>query len=208
MTGKSEFSGNSPHNTNAAWLSKELFELEQAVVQAARNYDIWWALKESNNRKKYVETMNHYPLYFLTAIGAHFTAFVTILYRVLEKRRDTHNLPRLLKRLRKEPNYSNSRLDEFDEACENLKSAWKKVAVLRNNALSHRSVDLDVNEVFRKAELKPDDIRIMIDDLFHLVNDMGHEYEDQLRTYASHATQDAEHLLSDLMEFHIARNKQ
>jgi len=39
-------------------------ELQNALTVARLNYEIWWVYKEKESRKRYVDTLNTYPLFF------------------------------------------------------------------------------------------------------------------------------------------------
>ncbi len=71
-------------------------ELRHTVSVAVLNYDIWWVYKSDRTRPQYVDTMNRYRIFFTTSLHAHFVALIVALYRLYEKRRDTHNIPGLI----------------------------------------------------------------------------------------------------------------
>ena len=75
-------------------------DIRDAVVAASLNYDVWWVYKSEDSRPKYVSAMNRYTPFFQTSLQAHFLGLLVPLYRIYETRRDTHNIPQLIKRLR------------------------------------------------------------------------------------------------------------
>jgi hypothetical protein len=51
-------------------------EIQNTVTIAGLNYEVWWLFKERESRKKYVNTMNNYLMFFSTSIHAHFIAYM------------------------------------------------------------------------------------------------------------------------------------
>lgn len=83
-------------------LSSHVDALRHSANVATLNYDIWWVYKSKEYRPVYVGTMNQYLGFFDTSLHAHFVALLVALYPMYETRKDTFNIPRLLKILDKE----------------------------------------------------------------------------------------------------------
>jgi len=45
-------------------IEKYVEELQHTCVVASLNYEIWWIYKEKENRRRFVDTLNEYPLFF------------------------------------------------------------------------------------------------------------------------------------------------
>jgi HEPN domain-containing protein len=147
-----------------------VYELRQAVTWAGLNYEIWWTYQGPDTRPDHVETMNRYNKFFFTSQHAHFVALLMALYRIFEKRRDTYNVPQLLKRLRKHELLDEPKLDELEQMHMEARNLWEKVSTLRNEAFGHRSNKLDIGDVFKKANIRPEDIRTLIEKTEELMN--------------------------------------
>ena len=81
-------------------IQRNIRELQNAIAIAELNYEIWWIYKEKESRKRFVDTLNSYPLFFQTSLHSHFVAMIVSLYRFYETRKDTINLPQLLRLLK------------------------------------------------------------------------------------------------------------
>ena len=80
----------------SAEILQNVKELQNALTVAGLNYEIWWVYKEKESRKRFVDTLNTYPLFFQTSLHAHFVAMIVSLYRLFETRNDTINIPQLI----------------------------------------------------------------------------------------------------------------
>jgi hypothetical protein len=67
------------------------------VTFAGLNYEVWWAYEGEHSRPDVVDALNAHPVFFQTSIHAHFLSLVVLLYRLYETRKDTYNIPQLLK---------------------------------------------------------------------------------------------------------------
>lgn len=137
-------------------------DVRDAVVSASLNYDVWWVYKSKDSRPKYLSTMNRYTPFFQTSLHAHFLGLLVPLYRIYETRRDTHNIPQLIKRLRAIGALSTAAAKKVDELYDRAKPLWTKVSVLRNDAFGHRSLTRSVADAFQIADMSGNDIRDLI----------------------------------------------
>jgi len=51
-------------------IEKNIKELGNVLISAGLNYEIWWVYKEKDSRKRFVDTLNDYPLFFQTSLHA------------------------------------------------------------------------------------------------------------------------------------------
>ncbi len=123
--------------------------------------------------RRYVDVLNRYPVFSQTSIHAHFVALLVALYRVYETRRDTINLAQLLRLLRDSGKIDAVKLEEAKRECEDAKQLWVKVAILRNEAFGHQRNDTNIEEVFRKAGVKPLEVKELVDRTQHIVNKLS-----------------------------------
>jgi hypothetical protein len=144
---------------------KELIEqLHDSTLAADLHERIYWVLKNKDDREKYVDTMNSYLGFFASSIQAHFIAVVVILYAIYEDRRDTVNVGRLCEG-------ASAELKALVEpAYKRAKVIWKKIAILRNNHVGHVSDRLDIDAVFKLADLTYNEIKELIALTKKLVN--------------------------------------
>lgn len=179
-------------------VSDRMYELRQAASHAALNYEIWWVYKSSETRPVYIDTMNRYPIFFHTAIHAHFVAMIIALYRIFETREDTHNFRGLLRELVNEFDADNSDVQTFRERYRDLKPTWVKISKLRNNAFGHRNSEATIKEVFAEVAVSPNEFRDFIIQTQELLNDISRQYLHSAHAFNTGAREQALALLSDL----------
>ncbi len=183
--------------------AQRIFILRRTAVEAVLNYEIWWAFRSPDRPAHHHDVMNRYPLLFRTAINAHFVAMLLPLYRLFETRRDSHNLPQLLKRLEGNGQISPQRLSEFRAQYGALKPIWIKIQSLRNYVFGHRSAKVEIDEVFEKARITPSEIRDFINDVQILLNRISADLDDSYESFHTHSGEEAVQMLEDLKRFHL-----
>ncbi len=173
-------------------------ELRHTVSVAVLNYDIWWVYKSDRTRPQYIDTMNRYRIFFTTSIHAHFVALIVALYRLYEKRRDTHNIPGLIELVEKEGLLSATALASVRAKSDGARPLWNKVAVVRNKAFGHRSAAHTDEDVFREAGVSPNDLKQLLDISKTLLNELTQERSNNVHAWNLSGTHDVERLLTDL----------
>lgn len=173
-------------------------ELRNTVTVAGLNHEIWWVFKSKDTRPKYVKTLNRYPLFFSISAHAHFVATLVALYRLYETRRDTYNIPQLLRRAKTNSRFTVGEIAEFEALYARAKPLWAKVCVLRNNAFGHRSTSLSVEEAFIEADVTPNEFSELIEVTKELLNAISHAYEKSFHAFNLGGRQDVIRMLDDL----------
>ena len=173
-------------------------ELQQTVIVAGLNYDIWWVYEDNQTRPLYFDAMNRYTPFFQMSIHAHFIATLVALYRLYETRPDTFNIPSLLSLLRGKKDLPPSVIGDLEESYKNLKPLWVKVSVLRNKAFAHRAIEYTISDVFREANAKPDDLCDLIEGSKDLLNQVSRAWSNSGHAFNLHARDATIRLLDDL----------
>jgi hypothetical protein len=186
-------------------IQKNVQELQHAITVAGLNYEIWWVYKEKESRKRFVDTLNAYPLFFQTSLHAHFVAMIVSLYRLYETRKDTINLPQLLRLLKKHGTISIQEIRKMESEITQMKPLWAKVAVLRNNMFGHRSSVLDYDGVWKKASVTPNQFKKLIDESKRILNEITTQWNRSGHAFNLSATQDTVELLEDLKKLNEER---
>jgi hypothetical protein len=176
----------------------QIKELQDAAITASLNYDVWWILRGTETRPKYIDVMNRHRLYFHAAIGAHFAALLLALYRLYETRSDTHNIPKFLERLKVDGALKDEDLQSLQAQYAAAKPLWVKVSILRNSVYGHRALDLDIEEAFEKAGITPNDFRDLVVYTKELLNDLTLKLRDSTHAFNLSATRDTLNLLDAL----------
>jgi len=173
-------------------------ELQDAATAAGLNYEIWWTLKSSDTRPKYVDVLNKYLGYFSVAIHAHFVAMLLALYRIYETRDDTHNFPTLIDRLETDGALDAAVVTSLRDQYKALKPLWVKVSILRNEGFGHRSMKLDSDAVFAKAGVTGNELKALVDRTKAMLNELTGALRDSTHAFNLSATRDTIRLLEDL----------
>jgi hypothetical protein len=173
-------------------------ELRHTVTVAGLSHEIWWAFRSKDTRPKYVKTLNRYSLFFSTTIHAHFMAALVALYRLYETRKDTYNIPQLLRLTEADSKFLPEQIEEFKMLYARAKPLWAKVNILRNNAFGHRSTSLTVEEAFAEADMAPNEFTELIDVTKELLNAVSHAYDRSFHVFNLGARKDVLRMLDDL----------
>ncbi len=179
-------------------IAKNVKELQNALTVAGLNYEIWWVYKEKESRKHFVDTLNDYPLFFQTSLHAHFVAMIVSIYRIFETRKDTINMPQLVKQLRKSNTIPTEDLKKIDSDIEKLKPLWIKVSVIRNKMFGHRTNTMDQDGIWEEANVTPNQFKHLIDDSKNILNDLTSLWNRSGHAFNLSATKDTVDLLEDL----------
>jgi hypothetical protein len=179
-----------------------IHELRQTVTAAGLNYEVWWVYKGEHTRPKYVEAMRRYNLFFRTSIHAHFVALLIAFYRLYETRKDTYNIPSLLKTLRRDNLLPIATLDQLDRIHEKAQPLWVKVNILRNKAFGHRSSAHTIEDAFREAAVTPNELKQLFELTGQLLNHLTLAWSDGAHAFNLGSGDDAIRLLDDLIKFH------
>ena len=173
-------------------------EIRDAIIASKLNHEIWWIFKDPDSRTKYLSTMNNYTLFFQTSIHAHFVALIVALYRLYETRKDTYNIPVLLRLLEEEKSISEERMQELKSMHIRAKPIWRKVGILRNEAFGHRLSSSAVPKTFEKADATSNEIGDLIKLTCELLNTATRARSRQLNAFNLSARQDTLEMLEDL----------
>ncbi|NOS73419.1 MAG: hypothetical protein HOP36_02520 [Methyloglobulus sp.] len=182
-------------------------ELRQTVSIANLHYEVWWVFKDKENGSKYIKTLNQYNLFFQTTIQAHFVATIISLYRVYETRKDTYNIQALINRL-ENTKFSREKLSELKALFTRSKPIWLKVNILRNKVFGHRNNKSTVSEAFEEADIKPSDLKELMELTKEILNLVSYEWDQSTHAFNLGAESPTKLLLQDLKKYHDLHSKQ
>lgn len=186
-------------------IEQHVRELRNAVIVAELNYEIWWIYKEKQSRKRFVDTLNAYPLFFQTSLHAHFVAMIIALYRLFETRNDTINMPKLVSLFENEGSFPHKEIQRFKSEIKKIKPLWIKVSILRNNLFVHKSNALDNDDIWKKARVTPNDFKKLIDESKRVINEITSVWDRSGHAFNLSATEDTLELLDDLKRLNEER---
>jgi len=181
--------------------------LQDTVMAASLNYDVWWTYTQHRLRVRFLDILNAYPTFFRTSIHAHFVALVVALYRIYETRSDTFNLPGLIQRLKSQGILPAKVLAPIERRVSNSRKLWIKVSVLRNEAFAHRTSAYSVSDVFRKAHVTPNELRDLVRKTQQTLNKISYALNHSRHTFSLCAVTDTKAMLADLKAFRAQRSR-
>jgi hypothetical protein len=179
-----------------------LKQIYSTLLLAQLNHDIWWFYKEHNNRNKYLKILNRHLHFFSTSIGAHFTTLVVLLYRLYEKRKDTINFCSLLNQLRADNQIDAAQIESATQQIANSTQTWKKLGILRNELFAHLTKEYGPEDIFKKANLAPEEIKLFLDNAIKL-----HGWFSHLMEQGEHLYLGAEKHIKDVLEILFVESK-
>lgn len=171
-------------------------ELQRTITVSRLNYEIWRIYQEKENRA----ILEIYSLFFKTSLHAHFVAMIVSLYRLYETRKDTVNLPQLIKLLKIKGSIPNPEFKRIESEIKKIKPLWIKVSVLRNYMFAHRSNALDYDKIFKKAKVKPCQLKQLIDESKRILNEITLLWNRSSLGSGLSSTKDTVNLLEDLKQ--------
>jgi AbiU2 len=175
-----------------------LAAISDALANASTCFDVWREMQDGNKRQVYEPVVADYPIFFETTVIAHLIAMSTLLYPILETRRDTHNIPGLVRTML-DAKMDAPGLSSAESQLAELRPAWAKLARVRNEVFGHRSNSRFPVQVFAEIRLHPDEIGGLIEQLKEVIRDLARI----ANTIVSHAltlsaTEDTQRLMLDL----------
>jgi hypothetical protein len=150
-------------------LDDRLETAAQLAKRARIFYEIWWYYEGAQTRSQILDTMQAYSEFFRFEPHAHFVSAVTYLAGLYESRGNTINLSQLIREA-EAAGVDKAAIDKAQGLMTASAGLVSKVMILRSNLFAHRSASLSYEDVFRKAELKPDQLGELADTALNVAN--------------------------------------
>ena len=181
-------------------ISKNVEELQNTIKTAKLNYEIWWIYKNIETRKLYVDARKTYPLFFQISLHAHFVAMIVSIYRLYETRKDTINIPQLVKLLKNRNVIPNKDIININSDIKQIKPLWIKISVIRNKIFAHRSNELEYDKIIDEANIAYNQFKELIDESKSILNKITVLWNNSSHAFNLMATKDTVRLLKDLKQ--------
>lgn len=150
-------------------LAERIRSARTNLTVAGAAYDVWWTYRSRATRPRFLPGMQHYSEFFRYDEEVHFRALVVGLHTLFDGRRDTANFRRLLADSRT----AGRPLPATEARLAGAELAVAKVATLRHNLFAHRNHGLTYDDVYRDADITPDELRALLDASRTILNEMG-----------------------------------
>lgn len=148
---------------------KILRDLLESIIAAKAHYQTWWVLA-NEARPKFVPAMNQFVDLFITTQDAHFNSMIMNLAHLFDKGRDKSTLINYL-RLDKS-SYTSVDFKNLEDEINKLTELAKSILTIRHKAVAHKDQKLNEIEVFKGADITPNQIRDLIFSCANLVDDL------------------------------------
>jgi hypothetical protein len=142
----------------------------QHVIRARLFLDLWFYFEEDRSRREIIETMREYGEFFRFTPHAYFVTYVVYMAGVFETRRDTISLVALISEMKAGAQLNGQDEAEVSGLLSSAKPIAKKVAILRNNAVAHRTISRSYDDVFKLADVTPSELRDVTDMALKIIN--------------------------------------
>jgi hypothetical protein len=152
-------------------LAERLRIAGQLSVRAKIFYDIWRCYYDELNKENQFEyTVNLYTEFFRFDLHGHLIAFVVSYAALLEDRDDTINLCQLVRDVLEAVAMPTDDRILIEGLLDKVTSLRAPIMILRNNAFAHRSASLSYETAFKKAQVTPNELRGLSDDVLKVAN--------------------------------------
>lgn len=144
----------------------------QLVLRTRCFFDIWIYYEGKETRPAIIDTMQNFSEFFRFDTHANFVAFIVHIYALFETRKDTINLPRLVKEMKANKLLPTKEAAEVDSLVRGAMPLTSKVTILRNNLFGHRTAKMTYADVFKSAKVTANQLRELTDIALKVVNRM------------------------------------
>lgn len=141
---------------------------------ALRHFEVWRVYTDEASRNKLFPAMRHFPDFVRLDEHAHQELFLLYLGCLFETNGNTINLAGLIEAAAK----ANGRFDA-EKVWGSLKEAdemIRKIAMVRGGAVAHRGISISRKDIFEKAGLTPDNLRVLVDDAEQIAYAIGRAF--------------------------------
>jgi ribosomal protein S18 len=153
-----------------------LEQLQTNLFTAKVHYRLWEELQKRRDQKN-VEIANAgFGTFIEYTRHAHFKSFIIELGKIIENRKDTFNLDRLLIDVTQGGKASKALLALTENFKFRTKAIRKGLFILRNEVEAHRSMNRSPTQSFKNAAISSNDIADFMKQTSILLNEIGQYY--------------------------------
>jgi hypothetical protein len=165
------------------------------LMVAHVSHDIWWLYIGADTRPHYVEAMERYYNFFRYDQEAHFRALIVGVYTLFDKRRDTITLASLAEDARG----AGFDVSAIEAKLNQLSGRVRKIEIMRHKLFAHRDHSMAYNDVFKAAQLRPDDLKDVLRESLVIVNDLAALVGAKVTSLNTEVSGDTKAMLEHLM---------
>jgi hypothetical protein len=150
--------------------------LEKILFTAKVHFRLWEELQKRRDEKNVKIANSGYGTFIEYTRHAHFKSFIVELHKLVETRKDTHNLSLLFRETKKDENASQEIIKQCDRFLENFENTKKGLFVLRNEVEAHCVKKRSPDESFKAAAISPKEIHDFMRASASLLNELGSHF--------------------------------
>lgn len=183
-------------------IDNQINQLRQFISVSKLAYDAWWTLAGEGS-DNYNGIRLKFPTHFQLSRHAYLNLLIVTLYMTMENKRETINFVQLLKEVKTNSKFTQEHIKHIEEMLTEAKIIWSKISILRSNQFAHCNYDLSQNGVFEKANIKPNEFKLFINQLEKMLN-----YITRIYNKSSHAF-NSDHTFStrQFMDYLLAQER-
>jgi hypothetical protein len=151
-------------------LDQRLDRVSQHVVRARLFLDLWYYFAEDKSRRKIINIMEDYSEFFRFTPHAYLLSYIIYMAGVFDKTKHTISLTHLVPEMKAVGHIKGQEAGKVDEYLAEASLIADKVAVLRHKAFAHRSAHISYDDVFKLADVRPDQLRDLTEIALKIAN--------------------------------------
>lgn len=171
--------------------------LHMMLTQAEVDFEMWQAMRKARFDQEFLFVINRrYERFYTAAENALLNSLISNLYKAFEKRNDTANFSRLLKRFLSQAT-PELKL-QLTELCERINTSWIKIRIVRNKIIAHQSLEQSTSEIHEIAGIKVFELEQLVKDAQDLLYLIAKRFQNTHVVFNIKGAQSFENLLNDL----------
>jgi len=181
-------------------LANDLKELFSIIEDAHYSYEIWWILINRDGRKKYFRAMLHYKEFFEPVARSTLTSMAVALFKLYEYKNNRLSFNKVLKEVQELKLIDNKLNKKLKRKIKEANAIWKKICILRHNLLAHRHYKLTKTEIYKIAEITPNQIKRLIELSLKIFNTLWTRSNNKPKKIEPVASRDTHRVLETLLD--------
>lgn len=144
-------------------------------IAAKSHFEVWWALR-NRALPDYYSTMDdgNYVDFFIATSAAHYKCHFVSIGKIFDRDDRTVGVSRLKDNLKSEGR--NDLVALIDDNLSKYNELISKLITIRSKSIAHNEFGLKVEDIYDKNDVKPNDIRALIEETSSTINELGNEY--------------------------------
>ena len=158
-------------------MERETIEKMEGILFTAKvHFRLWEELQKRRDERNVKIINSGYGTFISYSLHAHFKCFIIELHKLVETRKDTHNLSNLFEQAKKVENVSDESVTQCDSFFEKFGQVSKGLFILRNEVEAHSTQKWKPEESFEAANISPENIEDFMQASALILNKLGSHF--------------------------------